>query len=159
MQQGPSVRTLSRCVRRRWSALSHDRDGRTHAGAGRSSASSHRRDTDKDGLTNRFERKVSHTNPRRKDTRPRRLSDRYEVRRSHTNPRRKDTDRDGLKDRFEIRRSHTNPRRKDTDKDGMNDGAELKVHRNPLVADNPVAVPLAAQIPGFVLPDRRSVAH
>ena len=86
---------------------------------------SHRRDADKDGLTNRFERRVSHTNPRRKDTDRDRLSDRYEVRRSHTNPRRKDTDRDGLSDRFEVRRSHTNPRRKDTDKDGMNDGAEL----------------------------------
>jgi hypothetical protein len=85
-----------------------------------------RRDRDRDGLSDRFELRRSHTNPRKKDTDRDGLGDRFEVRRSKTNPRRKDTDRDGLRDRFELKRSRTNPRRKDTDKDGLRDGAEVK---------------------------------
>src|SRR5919108_330515 len=66
------------------------------------------RDRDGDGLSNRFERK-----------------------RSHTNPRKKDTDSDGLSDRFELRRSHTNPRKKDTDGDGYPDGLEVFLGSDP----------------------------
>jgi Bacterial TSP3 repeat len=54
------------------------------------------------------------------------LSDRYEVKHSHTNPRLPDTDGDRLRDGFEVRHSHTNPRKKDTDGDGLTDGYELK---------------------------------
>jgi hypothetical protein len=72
-------------------------------------------DRDRDGLSNRFERKRSHTNPGKADTDGDRLRDRFELRRSHTNPRKADTDGDGLRDRFELRTLKTNPRRKDTD--------------------------------------------
>jgi hypothetical protein len=99
-------------------------------------AEARKRDRDKDGLSNRHERKRSHTNPRRADTDRDGLRDRFEVKRSHTNPRRKDTDRDGLRDRFEVRRSHTNPRRKDTDRDGLSDRFELRrSHTNPRKRD------------------------
>ena len=94
------------------------------------------RDRDGDGLTDRFELRRSHTNPRKKDTDRDRLGDRFEVRRSKTNPRRKDTDRDGLRDRYELKRSHTNPRKKDTDGDGLSDGYEVKrSHTNPRKKD------------------------
>jgi hypothetical protein len=66
-------------------------------------------DRDHDGLSNRYERTRSHTNPRRRDTDRDRLSDGFEVRRSHTNPRRRDTDRDGTSDAVELRKG-TNPR-------------------------------------------------
>jgi hypothetical protein len=71
-------------------------------------------DTDRDGLTNRFELKRSHTNPRKADTDGDRLRDRFELKRSHTNPRKSDTDADGLSDRVELRKLRTNPRRKET---------------------------------------------
>jgi hypothetical protein len=60
------------------------------------------RDRDRDGLTNR-----------------------YELKRSHTSPHRADTDGDGLKDGLKVRRTRTNPRRKDTDRDGVADGLEV----------------------------------
>jgi hypothetical protein len=59
------------------------------------------------------------------------LSNRFELRRSHTNPRKKDTDRDGLGDRFELRRSKTNPRKGDTDSDGQADGVEVRRGSDP----------------------------
>jgi hypothetical protein len=59
------------------------------------------------------------------------LSDRYERGRSGTSPRRADTDRDGLRDRFELKRSRTNPRKRDTDSDGLSDGAEIRLGSNP----------------------------
>jgi hypothetical protein len=65
------------------------------------------RDSDRDGLTNRYE-KV----------------------RSHTNPHHADTDRDGLRDGFEVHRVRTNPRRKDTDGDGVSDGLEVLMGTN-----------------------------
>jgi parallel beta helix pectate lyase-like protein/thrombospondin type 3 repeat protein len=67
-------------------------------------------DRDSDGLSNRFELKRSHTNPRKRDTDGDGLGDRFELRRSHTNPRRRDTDADGLPDRVEVRRG-SDPRR------------------------------------------------
>jgi hypothetical protein len=94
------------------------------------------RDKDGDGLSNRFERKRSHTNPRRADTDRDRLRDRFELKRSHTSPHKKDTDRDGLRDRFELKRSHTNPRKRDTDGDGLSDRFELRrSHTNPRKKD------------------------
>jgi len=90
-----------------------------------------RRDRDRDGLSNRFELKRSHTNPRRADTDRDGLSDRFELRRSHTNPRRADTDGDGLVDGYEVRRSRTSPHRKDTDRDGTTDTVELLAGTDP----------------------------
>jgi parallel beta helix pectate lyase-like protein/thrombospondin type 3 repeat protein len=90
-----------------------------------------RRDRDRDGLSNRFELKRSHTNPRARDTDRDGLSDRFELRRSHTNPRRADSDGDGLVDGYEVRRSRTSPHRKDTDRDGTTDTVELLAGTDP----------------------------
>lgn len=111
-----------------------DRDGDGLSNRGerkRSHTNPRRADTDRDGLRDRFELKRSHTNPRKKDTDRDGLRDRFELRRSHTNPRKRDTDGDGLSDRYELRRSHTNPRRKDTDRDGYPDGVEVMLGSNP----------------------------
>lgn len=100
-------------------------------------AEARKRDRDNDGLSNRFERKKSHTNPRRADTDGDKLRDRFELRRSKTNPRRRDTDRDGLSDGAEVRRFKTNPRRRDTDRDGLSDGAEVRRYKtNPRRRDS-----------------------
>jgi hypothetical protein len=53
------------------------------------------------------------------------LSDRYEQRHSHTAVKRADTDRDGLSDGAEVKRYKTSPLRSDTDRDGIEDGAEV----------------------------------
>jgi len=98
-------------------------------------AESRARDRDRDGLSDRYELRKSHTGIRRADTDRDGLRDGYEVRKSKTNPRRADTDRDGLSDRFELRRSHTHPRKRDTDRDGMNDGLELMLGRDPRKPD------------------------
>ena len=65
------------------------------------------RDSDRDGLSNRAEK------------------------RAKTNPRKKDTDRDGLTDGVEVRQTRTSPRRKDTDRDLWTDGRELRLGSNP----------------------------
>ena len=99
------------------------------------------RDSDRDGLSNRFEKKRSFTSPRRADTDRDGLRDRFEVRTSRTSPRRRDTDGDGLSDRLELRRFRTNPLLFDTDGDGMGDGLEVTLGRNPLKPDPPVPPP------------------
>ncbi len=103
-------------------------------------------DSDRDGLSNHFERHRSHTDPHRKDTDRDGIRDDREdpdhdtltnlgEQRSGTNPRRKDTDGDGLRDDREdadhdgLRngvemRSGTHPRKTDTDGDGTRDGLE-----------------------------------
>jgi hypothetical protein len=94
------------------------------------------RDSDRDGLSNRFERQRSHTKPRKKDTDRDGLKDGAEVRRHKTRPHRKDTDRDGLKDGPEVHRYKTKPRRKDTDRDRLGDGAEVRRYKtNPRKKD------------------------
>lgn len=102
---------------------------------GPATAESHGRDRDRDGLSDRYEFKESHTGVRRADTDRDGLRDGYGARRSKTNPRRADTDRDGLSDGFELRRSKTHPRRRDTDRDGMSDGLELLLGRDPRKPD------------------------
>ena len=97
------------------------------------------RDSDRDGLSNRFEKRRSFTSPRRADTDRDGLRDRFEVQTSRTNPRVKDTDRDGLTDRAEVRRFGTNPLLFDTDRDGMGDGLEILLGRNPLTPDDTTA--------------------
>jgi len=89
------------------------------------------RDRDHDGLSDRYEQRTSHTNPRSSDTDRDGLGDGFEVRSCKTDPRRADTDGDGLSDRDEVRRFHTNPRKADTDGDGIGDGAEVKAGSNP----------------------------
>ena len=95
------------------------------------SAQANVRDTDRDGLSNGFERLRSHTNPRKPDTDRDKLRDRYELRASRTSPRLRDTDRDFLTDGFEVRTSKTSPRLQDTDRDGTPDGVELFLRTNP----------------------------
>jgi Bacterial TSP3 repeat len=102
--------------------------------AGGSPAQARARDTDHDGLSNRYELKRSKTSVRRKDTDRDMLGDGFEVRSSRTSPRRKDTDRDGLSDGLEVKRYHTSPKKADTDGDGATDGAEILVGTNPLAA-------------------------
>jgi Lamin Tail Domain/Right handed beta helix region/Bacterial TSP3 repeat len=89
------------------------------------------RDRDGDGLSNRYELKRSHTNPRKADSDGDHLRDRFELRRSRTNPLDRDTDDDGLRDGFEWRRSKTSPRRHDTDRDGLSDGLEVLLGSDP----------------------------
>ena len=94
------------------------------------------RDSDHDGLTNRFERLYSATDPRDKD------SDNDGVRDGKENP-----DHDGLTNRME-QRLHTDPRDKDSDNDGVRDSrddqdcdgvsnlAEIRAGLNPRDADS-----------------------
>ena len=68
------------------------------------------------------------------------LSNRFELKRSHTNPRTDDTDGDGLGDRVELRESNTNPRKRDTDGDRRADGVEFRRQQRaqPRLRDIPV---------------------
>jgi hypothetical protein len=94
------------------------------------------KDSDHDGLSDRYERHHSHTRVHRRDTDRDGLGDGAEVKRYRTNPHRKDTDRDGLKDGVEVKRYKTNPRKRDSDGDGLSDRAEIKRYRtNPLKRD------------------------
>jgi parallel beta helix pectate lyase-like protein/thrombospondin type 3 repeat protein len=107
-------------------------------------------DRDSDGLSDRYERRQSHTLPRRADTDGDGLSDGAEVRRYRTNPRRADTDRDGLDDGDEVdpmrhidgqfRRyretlTWSDPRSRDTDRDGLSDRTERRLGTNATVRD------------------------
>jgi cell wall-associated NlpC family hydrolase len=69
-------------------------------------------DTDKDGLSDEFERRTG------------------------TDPFDKDSDNDGLMDGAELRFG-TKPRDRDSDGDGYNDGNEIGAHHDPLHADPP----------------------
>jgi Bacterial TSP3 repeat len=73
-------------------------------------------DSDHDGLSNKFERTRSLTNPYRADT------DRDGIRDGKEDP-----DHDGLRNRYEFK-AGTNPRRKDSDGDGIKDGLEDPDH-------------------------------
>jgi hypothetical protein len=124
-----------------------DRDGLSDRWERRHHVASAKADPDHDGLRNLREYRLR-TNPRRKDTDRDGLRDGTEVRRYRTNPRTKDTDRDGLSDRAEIRRYRTNPRTKDTDGDGYGDGAEIRAGRDPRDPDShPSASPAPPPAP------------
>jgi Bacterial TSP3 repeat len=76
----------------------------------------HAKDSDGDGLPNRWER-AHHTHVYRKDAKA-------------------DPDHDGLRNIMEFKH-HTDPQRGDTDKDGLPDGAEVRqFHTNPLRSDS-----------------------
>ena len=115
-------------------------------------------DTDRDGLTDGFEVRSSRTNPRRRDTDRESLSDGFEVRKSRTSPRRRDTDGDGLSDSYELRRSRTSPLRADTDGDSVSDGMEVLLGMDPLTKPTGPSFPQgpapgAESPPGPPLPD------
>jgi hypothetical protein len=69
-------------------------------------------DTDKDGLTDEFERRIG------------------------TDPTKRDSDNDGLSDHAEQRLG-TKPLNPDSDGDGYHDGNEIGFHRDPLKTDEP----------------------
>jgi hypothetical protein len=93
-------------------------------------------DSDRDGLSNTWERTASLTNPARWDTDRDGLSDGRE-----------DPDRDGLTNAAE-QRLRTNPRRADTDGDGWTDGAEYRAGTDALAsASHPRAKPKPSPTP------------
>ena len=112
-------------------------------------------DTDKDGMTDAFER-LAGMNPEAADTDKDGLTDAYEAIKSHTDPLSMDTDRDGRSDPFEIA-AGTDPGRipgiagvagqgqfaelirdgvRDTDSDGLSDTYEQRAGLNPRMADS-----------------------
>ena len=107
-------------------------------------------DTDRDGLTDRFE-ELFGTDVNAADTDRDGLSDAYETATSHTDPLLVDTDADGLTDSQELA-AGTDPGQAvvpdavraagfggldtlDTDKDGLSDGLEARLGSNPNLAD------------------------
>ncbi len=96
--------------------------------AGALAAKSSKTDRDRDGLSNKVEKRLG-TNARRADTDRDKLKDGVEVRLG-TNPLVKDTDRDKLKDGVEVRLG-TNPLVKDSDEDGVSDGREVAAGTDP----------------------------
>lgn len=82
------------------------------------------KDTDRDGLSDRREKKIR-TNPKKADTDRDALRDGREVKRTRTNPRDADTDDDGLKDGREVG-DGLDPRDSDSDDDGTEDIYERK---------------------------------
>jgi hypothetical protein len=89
------------------------------------------RDSDCDGLSNRDERLIYHTNPRIADTDGDGIDDGDEVMKYGTDPLNEDTDGDGLSDGDEIALG-TDPNNADTDGDGVSDGDEVAAGKNPL---------------------------
>jgi hypothetical protein len=74
------------------------------------------------------------------------LSDRFERKRTHTDPRKVDTDADGLVDGYEWRRSKTSPVRADSDRDDQADALEVLVGTDPR-EPSPPAPPAAPSRP------------
>ena len=109
------------------------------------------KDTDKDGLTDDFE-KLFGTDPNSADTDKDGLSDAFEVATSHTDPLSADTDKDGLTDNLEIARgtdagTAAVPEAAraagfggldnlDSDSDGLSDAFERRIGSDPLKADS-----------------------
>jgi outer membrane protein OmpA-like peptidoglycan-associated protein len=85
-------------------------------------------DVDKDGLTDRAERDIYHTDPNNPDTDGDGLKDGEEVKKYHTDPTKADTDGDGINDYDEVNKTHTDPVNADSDGDGLSDGQEVKVY-------------------------------
>jgi outer membrane protein OmpA-like peptidoglycan-associated protein len=92
-------------------------------------------DSDGDGLTNGYEKKIG-TSIDNVDTDGDGLSDYEEVMKYKTTPTVPDTDGDGLNDGDEAIKYHTSAVAKDTDHDGLSDGEEVATLRtDPLKAD------------------------
>ena len=82
-------------------------------------------DSDGDGLSDKDETEVYHTDPYKPDTDGDGLRDGEEVLKYHTDPLNKDTDYDGLSDGEEVLKYGTNPLERDTDHGGVADGHEV----------------------------------
>ncbi len=92
-------------------------------------------DADFDGLSDRQEREITHTDPYNRDTDGDGLSDKEELVLG-TDPLNPDSDGDGLSDGDEVKVYHTNPLNPDTDGDGLPDGEEVfKYHTDPTKFD------------------------
>ena len=89
-------------------------------------------DSDRDGLTDYEEVRIHFTNPNLMDSDGDGLIDSEEVRAYRTNPHIADTDGDGLTDGQEVINYRTDPLKKDTDGDGVSDGDEVLAGRDPL---------------------------
>ncbi len=92
-------------------------------------------DTDNDGLFDREEGEVYHTDYMNPDTDGDGLTDGNEVHVYFSDPTKKDTDGDGLTDPEEVITYLTDPRKADTDDDSLPDKWEIENQLNPKVAD------------------------
>ena len=86
-------------------------------------------DQDHDGLTDKAEREIYHTDPLNPDTDGDGLSDGDEVKKYHTDPLKADSDGDGLSDYDEIFKYHTDPMNPDSDGDGRLSGPDIHTQR------------------------------
>ncbi|HEY3295356.1 MAG TPA: OmpA family protein [bacterium] len=112
----------------------HDRFWGVLAGV-QFTASRPNRDWDKDGLSNKDEKRLG-TNPKKADTDGDGLTDGDEVHTYHSDPLKMDTDGDGLADGDEVLKHHTDPLKTDTDGDGLSDFAEVTQYQtDPLKTD------------------------
>ena len=111
---------------------------RTGSRSAQSHTSPRKKDTDGDGLRDKYELRALAHQPAQEGHRPRRPLRRVRGERLEDRaPRRSDSDGDGLSDGYEVKRSKTSPRRKDTDRDGLSDGYEVKVSKtSPRMADD-----------------------
>jgi outer membrane protein OmpA-like peptidoglycan-associated protein len=99
------------------------------------SVGSGNKDSDEDGLKDRFEKQLG-TDPKKADTDGDRLNDGEEYNQYKTAPMEADTDGDGLADGDEVLVSRTNPLKADTDDDGLKDGDEGMTYKtDPLKVD------------------------
>jgi hypothetical protein len=87
-------------------------------------------DSDQDGLLDRDEVLIYHSNPRSTDTDHDGLADFYEAFISHSSLNHADTDGDGINDYDEVFVYGTNPSSVDTDGDGLVDGHDSVVTTN-----------------------------
>ena len=83
-------------------------------------------DADFDGLSDRQEREITHTDPYNRDTDGDGLSDKEELVLG-TDPLNPDSDGDGLTDGMEVHQLGSNPLAKDTDGDGLSDMEEYRL--------------------------------
>ena len=88
------------------------------------------RDSDGDGLTDKFELEIG-TDPNNPDTDSDGLSDGEEVLRRNTDPLNPDSDGDQLSDGAEVLDHNTDPLKPDTDEDQLIDGEEIRLGTDP----------------------------
>ncbi len=96
------------------------------AGAQARASANRLKDSDGDGMPNRWER-AHHTSPHRRDAKADPDKDALKnlgEYRQRTLPYKPDTDRDGLYDGAEVKQFHSDPKDADSDDDGVEDGSE-----------------------------------
>ncbi|MCY3414617.1 MAG: hypothetical protein INQ03_23410 [Candidatus Heimdallarchaeota archaeon] len=84
-------------------------------------------DTDKDGLSDEYEKNTAGLDYTKADTDGDGLDDKYETQTLETDPSKPDTDGDGIDDKTELD-INTNPLQPDTDFDGLNDYEEAYIY-------------------------------